>query len=285
MKLGEWACLNHMIRKAVLIPMAFLTLLSLFGCGKPKDERAADEILKSMQEKYGEEFVLDGIGGSWGTMNNNTLKAIVRPKDDPTLKVPVEIMKDFSKIYDKYLNQRVARNEEPKIEELARVYWPDAEVVIANDTRLTYPVENDTSMSYPEFLKRYPMNTQLISIYLKGDDYIDDKGNMDQQAEVDKYLEFGKVLGGQQYVSSMVTWTYLSNDAYGRLDLAKASDDSVDKYFSDEEEEQGKLNILTMAGYSLSGDGKIEEPRSEIEAGFINWKEKRLEALEQRGES
>ncbi|UQZ35419.1 hypothetical protein C2I18_18965 [Paenibacillus sp. PK3_47] len=277
--------MNNLMRKAVLIPMAFLTLLSLFGCGKPRDERAADEILKSMQAKYGEEFVLNGIGGSWGTMNNNTLKAIVHPKDDPTLKVPVEIMKDFSKIYDKYLNQRVARNEEPKIQELARAYWPDAEVVIANDTRLTYPEDNDTSMSYTEFLKRYPMNTQLISIYLKGDDYIDGEGTMDQQGEAGKYLEFGQKLADQQYVSSMVTWTYLTNDAYGRLDLAKASDDSVDKYFSDEEEEQGKLNILTMAGFSLSLEGKIEESRSEIEESFDNWKEKRLESLEQRGES
>lgn len=277
--------MNNIIRKAVLVPMAFLTLLSLFGCGKPRDERAAEEILKSMQEKYGEEFVLDGIGGSWGTMNNNTLKAIVRPKGDPTLKVPVEITKDLKQIYDQYLNQRVARNEEPKIQDLARKYWPDAEVVIANDTRLTYPEDKDTSMSYPEFLKRYPMNTQLISIYLKGEDYIDGQGNMDQQAEVDKYLELAKVLADQQYASSMVTWTYLSSDAYGRLDLARASDDSVDKYFSDEEEEQGKVNILTMAGYSLDVEGKMEESRSEIEAGFDNWKEKRLESLEQRGES
>ncbi|MCL6606446.1 MAG: hypothetical protein K6T94_26610 [Paenibacillus sp.] len=272
--------MNNMLRKALLIPMAFLTLLSLFGCGKPRDERAAEEILKSMQEKYGEEFVLDGIGGSWGTMNNNTLKAIVRPKGDPTIKVPMEITKDFSKIYDKYLNQQVARNEEPKIEALAKAYWPDAEVVIANDTRLTYPEENDTSMSYQEFLKRYPMNTQLISIYLKGDDYIDDQGNMDQQAEVDKYLEFAKVLANHQYASSMVTWAFLTKDAYRRLDIAKASDDSVDKYFNDEEEEQGKLNFLTMVGYSLDAKAKIEESRSEVEANFDNWKEKRLNSLD-----
>ncbi|NGM82830.1 hypothetical protein G5B47_10435 [Paenibacillus sp. 7124] len=277
--------MNKTIKRVVFIPMAFLTLLSLFGCGESRDEKASKRILESLQQKYGEEFVLDGIGGSWGTMNNNTLKAIVRPKDDVTLKVPVEITKDFSKMYDKYLNQRVARNEEPKIEELVRTYWPDAKVVIANDTRQTYPEENDTSMSYTEFQKRYPMNTQLVSIYLNGDDYIDARGNMDQKGEVDKYMEFAKVLAEHQYVSSMVTWTFLTKDAYDRLDEAKASDDSVDKYFTDEEEESGKVNIITMIGYSLDAEGQVEESRDEIESYFDTWKEKRLKSLELRGGS
>lgn len=212
-------------------------------------------------------------------MNNNTLKAIARPKDDATLKVPVEITKDFSKMYDKYLNQRVARNEEPKIEELARTYWPDAKVVIANDTRLTYPKENDTSMSYAEFQKRYPMNIQLVSIYLNGGDYIDAQGNMDQNGEASKYMEFAKVLTEHQYVSSMVTWTFLTKDAYDRLDEAKASDDSVDKYFTDEEEEKGKVNIMTMVGYSLNTEGQVEESRGEIESYFDTWREKGSKAL------
>jgi predicted small lipoprotein YifL len=275
--------LNNMIRKAVLVPMAFLTLFSLFGCGKPRDERAAEEILKSMQKKYGEEFVLDGIGGSWGTMNNNTLKAIVRPKNDPTLKVPVEITKDFKQIYDQYLNQRVARNEEPKIQELARKYWPDARIDIANDTRLTYPEENDTSMSYTEFLKLYPMNTQLISIYLDGSNYVDEQGSMDQEEELDKYLEFAELLTEHHYVSSTVTWVFLTPEGYKRLDEARSSSSSVNVHLLNMEKKTGEILIATMVGYKLNAQGQIKETRAEINSYFDTWKEKRIESLGQRG--
>ncbi|MCL6606445.1 MAG: hypothetical protein K6T94_26605 [Paenibacillus sp.] len=273
--------MNKLIRRAVLISMAFLMLLSLFGCGKPRDERAAEEILKSMQEKYGEEFVLEGIGGSWGTMNNNTLKAIVRPKGDPTIKVPVEITKDLKQIYDQYLNQRVARNEEPKIQDLARKYWPDARIDIANDTRLTYPVENDTSMPYAEFLKLYPMNTQLVTIYLNGSNYMDEQGRMNQEDELDKYLKFAEILTEHGYLSSTVTWVFLTPEGYQRLDKARASSSSVNVYFLDIEKETGEFFIATMVGYTLNAEGQIKETREEINSYFEIWKDKRFKSLEQ----
>lgn len=275
--------MNNMIRKAVLIPMAFLTLFSLFGCGKPRDERAAEEILKSMQEKYSEEFVLDGIGGSWGTMNNNTLKAIVRPKEDPTLKVPVEITKDFKEMYDLYLNMRVARNEEPKIETLARTYWPDANIEIYNDTKLTYPVENDTSMTYPDFAQRYPMNTQIISVYLDASQYLDGQGNMDQQAEVNKYLEFADVLADHHYINSRVSMVYLTPEAHGRFDEFRQSATSVSNSIHDQEQETNVPLVLTRVGFSMDAEGKLKETRDKINSYFDTWKEKRLNSLEQRG--
>lgn len=275
--------MNKTITRAVCMAMGLLILFSLSGCGKSRDERAADRILEALQEKYGEEFVLDGIGGSWGTMNNNTLKAIVRPKNDLTIKVPVEITKDLNNVYDKYLNQRIARNEKPKIEELAKRYWPDAKVVVANDTRLTYPEDNDTSITYPEFLKRYPMNIQMIMIYLKGDDYIDGNGDIDEKTEVDKYLAFGKDLAESKYNSSSITWLFLTPQAYNRFEEARHSDDTIDNYLDEYEEKTGMPQIVTRVGYHVDAQGQRVETIEKINTFFDIWKDKRIQGVGQQG--
>ncbi|WP_310551561.1 hypothetical protein [Paenibacillus glufosinatiresistens] len=258
--------------------MALITLLSLFGCGKSRDERAADRIVEALQEKYGEEFVLDGIGGSWGTMNPNTLKAIARPKADPTLKVPVEITKDLKQIYDQYLNQRVARSNEPKIQELARKHWPDARIVNVNDTRLAYPESSDTSMTYPEFLKQNPSNTLLVKVYLDASGYVDPKGNMDQEAEIAKYLAFAEELAASGYVSSRISWVYLTPDAFSRLEEAKQSASSVDAFFN-EEEETGVPRMITRVGCEIDASGRVKQTKAELQAYLDQWREKRLESL------
>lgn len=53
-------------------------------------------------------------------MNSNTLKAIVYPKQDESIRVAVEITKDLNKVYDKYLNGAVAKAVEKPIEQLAK---------------------------------------------------------------------------------------------------------------------------------------------------------------------
>lgn len=262
--------------------MLILSMFSFMGCAS-KDEKAETKILSSLQEKYGEEFVLDGIGGSWGTMNNNTLKAIVRPKHDATLKVPVEITKDLKKVYDKYLNQAVAKNAEQPIQELAKRIWPDSKLIIANDTGLTYPEHSDTGMSYKEFLDHYPMNTQLVKVYLNADDYMDAKGNMNSQAESEHYLSFANQLADYQYINSLISIIYLTPEAYEKFEEAKKSKDTVDNFYSDEEKKSGVLSVVTRVGYTLGMDGEVEESPEKI-LGFIEtWKEKRVKSLEQRG--
>lgn len=278
--------MNKICTRKVLTLMLLVSMFSFMGCGsESKDEKAAKKILSSLHEKYGEEFVLDGIGGGWGTMNNNTLKAMVYPKKDETIRFPVEITKDLKKVYDKYLNQVVARNEEPHIQEMAKSIWPDSKLIIANDTGLTYPEHSDTRMSYKEFLDIYPMNTQLVKIYLNADHYMDTKGNMNSEVEFEHYHIFANQLAGNQYFNSLISIIYLTPEAYEQFEQAKASRDTVDNYYSDEERETGVLSVVTRVGYSLGIDGEVIESKEKILGFFETWKEKRLKSMEQKGGS
>lgn len=272
------------LKRAVGIPMTLLLLMGLFGCGGgSREEKAEKRILEAMQEKYGKEFVLDSIGGSWGTMNNNTLKAVVRPADDNTLKVPVEITKDLKDVYDMYLNQAVARNEQPKIEAIAKQFWPDSKIVISNDTKLMYPEDNNTSMSYKEFLEKNPNNTMLIKVYVNGDPYVDNKGGMNEESEMSNYKSFADLIIKAGYVSSSVSFIYATPDMYNRFEEALKSSNTVDRYFDLEKEKTGTPYDITRTGYKINKEGKVVESEEEIQEYFQIWKEAREEYAAQRG--
>ncbi|MFP4978395.1 hypothetical protein ACE6ED_23510 [Paenibacillus sp. CN-4] len=264
--------------------MTLLLLMGLFGCGGgSREENAEKRILEAMQEKYGKEFVLDSIGGSWGTMNNNTLKAVVRPADDNTLKVPVEITKDLKDVYDMYLNQAVARNEQPKIEAIAKQFWPDSKIVISNDTKLMYPEDNNTSMSYKEFLEKNPNNTMLIMLYLNGDQYVGDKGTIDEEKELKNQLAFANQIAEQGYVSTRVSFVYAKPEMYNRFEEALQSSETVDRFFEKEQEKTGESFDLTRTTFKVDKDGKIVETEEKIKSYFELWKEEREEYASQRG--
>lgn len=264
--------------------MILLSMFGFLGC-QSKDQKAEQRILEALQEKYGEEFVLDSIGGGYGTMNNNTWKAKVYPKKDKTMWFTVEVTKDLKNVYDKYLNEVIARNAQQTIEELAKGIWSDAKVDITNDTKMTYPEHSDTNMSYEEFLKNYPMNTQLVSVYLNADGYMDQEGNMDQDAEYEKYLAFADLLIENKYVSSLVGINYVSPDAYIRLEESKESDVSVNILYMNEEKKEDKLNFVTLVGYEILKDGHVKEDREEVYRYFDIWKEKREKYIKKRGNS
>jgi len=275
--------LKHNPKKVVLILLLSLSIFSMIGC-ESKDEKAAKRIVESLQEKYGKEFVVDSIGGGWGTMNSNTLKAIVKPKDDLSIRVAVEITKDLKDVYDDYLNEAVAKAAVEPITEMANSIWGESRVEVTNDTGMTYPEHSDTNMSYEQFLKLYPMNWQLVKVYLNCERYIDSNGDMDQQGEIGKYKAFAKKLADNKYMRSSISIWYITPDAYDRFDEAKNSDSTVINYFKDEEEKQGKLNLVTANGIEIDEQGRIVSINEEFLESFDIWKEKRVESTKLKGD-
>ncbi len=257
--------------------MLVTTFSTLLGCQSPS-EKAEKVIEAALYEKYGEEFVVDYIrDGYAGTMNSNILRGIARPKSDPSIRVTFEITKDLERVYDNYLNKVVAKNAETPIEALAQSLWPDSRIEVALDTNLVYPEHNDIAMSYEEFLGYYPapITTLLIGVYLNVDDYIDKDSAMDQEGEMEKYLNFAKLLVEHKYVNSGISIIYLSPEAYGLFDEAKNADTSVSDFYRKLAQEGKKLNYITIVGYDINADGNVQETEEEIYRFFDLWEEKR----------
>ncbi len=267
--------------------MLFSFFSSLLGCQSSR-EKAEEVIEAALFEKYGEEFVVDYIrDGYAGTMNSNILRGIARPKSDPSIRVKFEITKDLERVYDDYLSEMVARNAVDRVETLAQSIWPDSRVDVAIDTKSLYPNHTDLMMSYEEFLQHYPspITTLLIGVFLNGEDYIDQEGNMDQEGELAKYLAFAELLADHKYLSSRIGIAYLSPEANERFDEAKNADVNVEIYYEEIIDKEKQPIYITRVGYGLSEDGEIKESREEIYRFFDIWKEKRNVFRQKRGGS
>ncbi|MCI3920630.1 hypothetical protein MO973_10335 [Paenibacillus sp. TRM 82003] len=263
------------VQRMVLAAMIAIPLLSVFGCAS-QGQKAEQRILEALETKYGEEFALDAIGGGYGTMNSGTLKAVVHPKRDSSMRFDVEITKDLERVYDNYLNVTLMKRTEGPIQELANQVWEDAKVQVANnDTGLIYPDEADLAMTYAEFVKLYPNNWQLVDVILDAERYIEDDGSMNEAQEIDRYSAFAALLADHGYVRSSVSVMYVSSSSYARMAEAERSDRSIVRLFEKEEEDAGTVHFLTRVGYRVDLDGEILEDRSEIASYFGLWADRR----------
>ncbi|WP_232243182.1 hypothetical protein [Paenibacillus sp. GSMTC-2017] len=268
--------------------MMMLPLLTIIGCeSEPKEnkyDKASAKILEVLEKKYGEEFEIDKIGGAFGTVNSNTIKATVRPKRDVRIFFEVEITKDLKDVYDKYLNEMVARSNEQPIEELAKQIWPDARVALTNDTVWTYPTHSDTSMAYEEFVKLYPTNWQLTHVYLNVSNYMDKTGVINEDVEMKKFKAFARLLVESKNIRSSLSIVYLSEEAYKRFDEIKSTTFDIGDVYWGEDEEQNKNNYITIVGYKILETGAIKQSDEEIREFFETWKEKRLLYIQREGD-
>ncbi|MFB9324435.1 hypothetical protein ACFFSY_00580 [Paenibacillus aurantiacus] len=271
--------------KKAVIGMLLVSMLGLIGCGDSKDEKAVKKIEEALQAKYGEAFEVEGLGGGFGTMNSNTLKAVVHPAGDPSLKVSVEITKDLKQVYDKYVNEKLARAAREPIGELAKGIWGDSRIEVANDTGLTYPEEADTSMSYADFIKRYPNNWQIVSVYLDGSAYIDGKGDLNAEEEIARYGQFAEELKEKGYFRSSVYISYLTPEAYAKFDELAKETKAVGLLLSDEQENDGTLNVLTISGFKIYEDGRVDATKAQFQADFDRWQGERQQGAQRTGAS
>lgn len=257
--------------------MILLPLIALFGCEpqENKYEDAANRIEEALQQKYGEEFVVEKIGGGFGTVNTNTIKSMASPKSDPSIKFQVEITKDLEKVYDKYLNEIVAQSNVKPIEKMARKFWSDAKVTITNDTVWTYPTHVDRNMTYEEFLKLYPSNWQLITVMLDGSKYLNDENRINVEEELSNYLEFSDLLIRGKFLKSYVSIDYLTHDAYQRIDNIYHSNQDASSVLSKETDEGERSNFLARNGYEITASGEIKESNDELIETFDYWDEQR----------
>ncbi|WP_195571383.1 hypothetical protein [Paenibacillus sp. 1001270B_150601_E10] len=265
--------------------MILLPLIALFGCESQPNKYgdAAKKIEEALQQKYGEAFIVEKIGGGFGTVNSNTIKSMASPKSDPSIKFQVEITKDLEKVYDKYLNEIVAQSNVKPIEEMARKFWSDAKVTITNDTVWTYPTHVDRDMTYEEFLKLYPSNTQLISVFVNGANYINEINEMNEDAELLKYQQFAKALVGSGNLKTRFNVKYLSLAAYSRYDELRRQSAEMTYEYKKEEDERSIMNFVNINGSYISENGKLEDSEDDFKETFEHWKRKRQEYSEKKG--
>lgn len=99
------------------------------------EDAAAQKVRAHLQQKYGEEFVVEAAGGGFGTGDNTTWKVVFHPASDPFLRSYATIPKSGGEISDYYTGARVAR-------EYARSLEPEVAAVVGSRVHLSIDVRH-----------------------------------------------------------------------------------------------------------------------------------------------
>jgi hypothetical protein len=180
------------MQKVVLIFMGIFSMILASACGD-QDKEAVEKIEQSLKEKYGEEFTVEKIGGGYGTVTTNTLKAIVSPKSAPEKDFDVEITKDLDKVWDKYMNVIMTEKLDMKARELASGVFGDQLIVKSSlsSKGLAFPDDemNDKTIDVVDYLKQQTDLAAVVEVIIKRNTAIDSKEEAERVASFANKLE------------------------------------------------------------------------------------------------
>ena len=77
---------------------------SIAGCSIKSNNDYEAVALQTLEERYGEEFEVKQIGGTFGALND-TKKLVLYPVSNPDKFFFVEVEKDLSEVHDNYINR------------------------------------------------------------------------------------------------------------------------------------------------------------------------------------
>jgi hypothetical protein len=213
--------------------MGVFTLLSIAACSD-QDKKAAKAIEQHLNEKYGEEFAVDAIGGGYGTLNTNTLQAIVYPKSDSFKKFKVEITKDLTTIWDSYMEIVMGEKLDKEVRETSKKY-----------INMEYRVKSYFStpgMSFPNqkwnskelAVKEYFTEDTDVSIYF----FLKSDGVVDRSEQADKIHLMANEVLSLGVKDAYIRLFYVKPTVFQKIDGQQEllfNNDETYNYFSEKE--------------------------------------------------
>lgn len=101
--------------KKINVILSILLVIAIFfggaGCManfdffKNTTREQAEMAEKMLYEKYGEEFVVESLGGRWGTATDGYYTCNCYPKNNESLKFQVTVDKDYTSFSDEYITK------------------------------------------------------------------------------------------------------------------------------------------------------------------------------------
>lgn len=218
--------------KVMLIIMGIFSMILSAACSD-QDKAAVEKIEQSLKEKYGQEFKVEKIGGGYGTVTTNSIKALVSSKVDPEKKFDVEITKDLDKVWDKYMNVVMSEKMDPAATEIAESVFGQEVWVKSNlsSRGISFPDANlnDPKMEVKEYLGSQSDVSALLDVFIKSDGKVDiEKEAAKLELLADELIAFGTK-------NANISVYYIDDSHFSNIESEYADQgERVFKYFSEE---------------------------------------------------
>ncbi|WP_025848608.1 hypothetical protein [Paenibacillus ehimensis] len=204
--------------RLVLRIVMVLSLVSLMGCGQ-KYKDAEEKMTQYLNEKYGEEFVVENVGGGYGSgiFSTDTIKAEAYPPNCPRHRFRAEITKDFSKVWDNYMNMIMADKFDEKMMKVSQEVFGQKELWVKthlDSGGLSFPARdlNNKNMSIEDYFKAEAINGIAVDLFMKSEPNVD----KEREAEkVDKLVD--RVLALEEFKHGFISVFYLKPSVFEQV--------------------------------------------------------------------
>lgn len=219
---------------AVISAGTLILALILSACSN-KWDRASKIILETLEERYGEEFVIEKMGGSWGTSDDSTIKAYVYPVSDETKRFQAQIKKKrLSKVTDEYMPFIVAEKLETKLSDVFKDLYPNLIVhVRASDLPTD---DGGLAIDLKQYMDEHRALSYVIKMFVESNEQTFDKA-----IELSKVLNLIQEYNKLNYKETIFDIYYVDSDLFNQIPSEVETIDNVYGYYTDQE---GLINHL-----------------------------------------
>ncbi len=237
----------HTKIKFVKLLFLFSIMIGVSGCmsefdniGYSKSEYV-NAIESSLNKKYGLTFVVESIGGRYGTHDDTTVKAWCYAKDGKyaNIQFMAEVGKENLIVTDSYLHLIVS----DIISEKIKSYYPDESIVITQFETLSGHSDRIVNESnYREYMNDFRVSFVSSKVFIKNDG--------DMNGILDKVCGFAKKLEELDYYDFGIV-VFVTNDLSDEIiDIFKTNEDAYDYYVESED-------VVAYTAFQLNKDGLI----------------------------
>ena len=184
---------------------------SFVGCNITSDNDYKKAALETLEERYGEEFDIKQLGGTFGALNK-TKKLVCYPVSSPDKFFYVEVEKDLSEVHDNYINRIMEEKLNEMLTPIAKELFGE-EVKVQSYFAHKYNEYDSLDMNVVDFMNRNDNCTYVLSIFVRGGE------NIDKSIEAEKISIFGqKLLENNILSTNSVSIWYTKDDEYNNVE-------------------------------------------------------------------
>ena len=203
---------------------------SFTGCSINSDTDYKEAALNSLEDKYGEEFEIKQLGGTFGALND-TKKLVCYPVSSPDKFIFVEVEKDLSEVHDNYINRIMEEKLNEMLTPIAKELFGE-EVKVQSFFESRYNKYDSLDMNVVDFMNKNDRCSYVLDIFIDGGE------NIDKSQEAEKISIFGqKLLENNMFSENSVNIWYIKSDEYNNVESKYYNiwfEGTVVKYYLDE---------------------------------------------------
>ena len=184
---------------------------SITSCSMKSNSDYKKAALEKLEERYGEEFEIKQLGGTFGALND-TKKLVCYPVSSPDKFCFVEVEKDLSEVHDNYINRIMEGKLNEKLTPVAKELFGE-KVKVQSFFDDEYNEYDSLDMDVVDFMNKNDRCSYVLDIFIDGGE------NIDKLQEAEKIYLFGeKLLENKLLNENLVNIWYLKNDEFSKVE-------------------------------------------------------------------